>query len=716
MRAVWIVLAVISVFLFVAAIPFSFAARQVVCRPGTLCAEGHLSSETAHALPEIGLTLGNYAAYVITLDSLLALGFVAIGTFVFWRKSNEGMALGVAIALVLFGTTWPLVPALLEDAPGALRSLVLVWKPLGFAALLLVAYLFPDGRFVPHWTRWPALVGVSWQLVAIFATGTPLDSSTWPVVLRAPFEISVFGFPVFSQVYRYVRISNPVQRQQTKWVVFGLALTILGGVLFLLLGALLPEIDQPGRGQLLFDLTGRTVFGSLALLLIPSAIGIATLRYRLWDLDPILNRSLVYGSLTACVVGIYVLVVGYLGTAFRTGGNLLVSLVAAGLTAILFQPLRERLQRVINRLMYGERDEPYAVLSRLGQRLEGSLAPAAVPSAIVETIAQALKIPYVALTLKQGDAFTFAATHGTSVDNPLHLPLVYQGEVVGALLLGSRSPGESFSTADRRLLEHIAQQAGVATQAVRLTADLQRSRERLVTTREEELRRLRRDLHDGLGPTLGSLRLKLEIAHDLILTDPPAAAALVMKLQAEAEAAVTDVRNLSYQLRPPALDQLGLVEALRETAVGYEQSVSGRLCIRVSAPEWLPPLPAAVEVAAYRIAQEALTNVVRHAEAHVALVSVTLNQHADTLVDDTLIMEIVDDGRGLPDAQGGISRRTGVGLQSMRERADELGGKCIIETRLVGGTRVYASLPYSALLLTSVPLGVHREHERKGVD
>jgi len=166
---------------------------------------------------------------------------------------------------------------------------------------------------------------------------------------------------------------------------------------------------------------------------------------------------------------------------------------------VLVQPLRQRLQRGVNRLLYGERDEPYAVLSRLGRRLEGTLAPDAVLPAIVETVAGALKLPYAAIALREGECLAVVAAFGQPVGDPLRLPLVYRHEAVGELLLAPRAPGEPFSPADRRLLDDLARQAGVAAHAVRLTADLQRSRERLVTLREEERRRLRRDPHDGLG-------------------------------------------------------------------------------------------------------------------------------------------------------------------------------------------------------------------------
>jgi signal transduction histidine kinase len=221
----------------------------------------------------------------------------------------------------------------------------------------------------------------------------------------------------------------------------------------------------------------------------------------------------------------------------------------------------------------------------------------------------------------------------------------------------------------------------VAVHAVRLTADLQRSRERLVTAREEERRRLRRDLHDGLGPTLATQTLKLEAARDLIDSHPARAADLLSDLIAESQTAIAEIRRLVYALRPPALDELGLVGAIREQAAQYQHGGgSSALQIVVDVPESLPPLPAAVEVAAYRIVLEALNNVAKYAQARSCVISLG--------VANGLHVDIRDDGRGLPP-----NRRAGVGLNSMRERAAELGGQCALGPAPDGGTSVVAWLP-----------------------
>ena len=202
----------------------------------------------------------------------------------------------------------------------------------------------------------------------------------------------------------------------------------------------------------------------------------------------------------------------------------------------------------------------------------------------------------------------------------------------------------------------------------------------MVNAREEERRRLRRDLHDGLGPQLATLTLKLDAARNLLGTEPQATNTLLAGLKTQVQAAISDIRRLVYDLRPPALDELGLIPAIREGTTNYSQN---GLSISVEAPKNLPPLPAAVEVAAYRIVQEGLTNVVRHAKAHACRVRLS--------VDHELELEITDDGVGLPEG-----RHAGVGLSSMRERAAELGGTCLAESLSGGGTRMLARLPLQA--------------------
>jgi signal transduction histidine kinase len=635
-QAIWLVLVALTLAVFVASAPSRFAQRQ-----------------TADIAVEVALM----SAYSL------------IATLIFLRKSRNGMALFVSLFLVMFGATlYPSWDTLVESEP-SWRLLVSLLRSLGPFSLLLFLYLFPDGRFVPVWTRIVVVAGV---LLALS-----------PLTLPDPFSfllwIGLLGTGVVAQMYRYRRVSGPVQRQQTKWVVFGVTAMSLGLFGAALPGEFFPSLRQPGAQQALYEMVSG-IIAVFSLLLLPLSIGMAILRYRLWDIDIIINRTLVYGTLIVIVTGLYIILVGMVGVLFQSVGNSFLMILATGLIAVLFQPLRDRLQRGVNRLMYGERDDPYAVLSRLSQRLAATLAPEAVLPTIVETVKESLNLPYAAIALKQGKAFAVAASFGTPVNDTLRLPLVYQNETVGQLILAPRAPGETFSPADRQLLDDLAREAGVAVHAVRLTTDLQHSRARLVTTREEERRRLRRDLHDGLGPTLASLAQRLDTARILVPRDPNAAVALLGDLTAQVKTTITDIRRLVYALRPPALDELGLVSALREHAAHYNES--NGLSVSMEAPERLPPLPAAVEVAAYRIVLEALTNVARHAHAR------TCHIHLELREAQVLYLEVTDDGGGLPK-----DYHAGVGLTSMRERAMELGGECRIEPGPTHGMRVVAWLP-----------------------
>jgi signal transduction histidine kinase len=228
----------------------------------------------------------------------------------------------------------------------------------------------------------------------------------------------------------------------------------------------------------------------------------------------------------------------------------------------------------------------------------------------------------------------------------------------------------------------------MAVHAVSLTADLQRSRQRLVTTREEERRRLRRDLHDGLGPNLASQGLKLAAIKQLLENNPAAAIPLLDQVLEQNTSTIADVRRLVYGLRPPALDELGLVAAIRDHVAGMD----GKSMLQIEItqpPEGLPSLSAAAEVAAYRIVLEALTNVIRHAQAKHCAIRFLVSHDGSS---DVLGIEIQDDGKGMHQ-----DRRAGVGLRSMRERAEEIGGTCTLESNERRGTCVSVQVPLIAM-------------------
>lgn len=669
-RLIWVGLALLGLGLALASIPAEWRHFMTVCGGGAACSEPHLTPARVEQLRAFGLPATAFAAYLLMIESLWAVTYIAVGATIIWRRSDQAMAVLAALFLLTFGLSDSFLGA--GGAPYEGRPLIVqAFEFVGFGSLLLFLFLFPQGRFVPRWSAWLALLAIAWQVGETFFRTSGLSTQSWPPLLAYLPTLLTLGSVVAVQVYRHLRVSDAVERQQAKWVVFGVIVTVLG---FLAIGVLI-AVTGPSPQNVFVFLAGATTY-YLVLLPLPVSIAVAVLRHRLWGVDVILNRTLVYGALTALVVGIFVLIVGGLGQLFNSKGNPVLSLLATALLAVLFQPMRERLQKAANRLVYGERDEPYVALSQLGQRLEATLAQDAVLTTIVDTVATTLKLPYAAIALERDGGYHTVAACGVADGDQLDLPLTYRGETIGRLLVSHR-PGEAgFSAADNRLLEDLARQAGVAAYAVRLTAEIQHARERLVTAREEERRRLRRDLHDGLGPTMASLTLMAEAAGNLLSRDPLAAAELLQELKDEAKAATAEIRRVVYELRPPALDELGLVAAIREQADQYRRA---GLQVSILAPESLPPLPAAVEVAAYRIVQESMTNVVRHAGARTCTVRLE--------VENGLQVEITDDGRGL---NGGMP---GVGLASMRERAAELGGSCVIEAASGGGTLVRARLP-----------------------
>jgi signal transduction histidine kinase len=544
--------------------------------------------------------------------------------------------------------------------------------------------VFPNGHFIPAWMRWVVLSTLPWILVLFWMPSySPAAYEEQPIlyVLMVVWYVSFYVLGIYAQVHRFRRVSTPSERQQTKWVIYGFALWF--AYILISTGPFFYSTSLPSGSPEPWWLPLSELGWFLSLAIVPVSLTIAITRNRLWDIDLVINRTLVYSALTACVVALYVLVIGGLGLLFQTSNNYLIPLLATGLAAVLFQPLRQRLQSAVNRMMYGERDDPVAVLSKLGRQLEGTVSPLEALSGIVETVAMTLKLPYAAIEIGMGDTLQVITSFGKPPEDRIRFPITYQTENIGFLTVAPRSPGEGFSEVDITLIENIALQTGALAQAAKLTADLKRSRQELVMAREEERRRLRRDLHDGLGPQLASQTLILDALEKRIQQDPASATRLLHDLKKQSQDAIKDIRQLVYDLRPPALDELGLEGAVREFA---EAQRPGGLEIEVTAKTPISQLPAAVEVAAYRIIQEAVTNVSRHANAQKCEVFLSF---VDQDGQKQLRIEIDDDGIGIQDDQS-----TGVGLQSMRERAEELGGYFTIEPRKNTGTCAIAVLPF----------------------
>jgi signal transduction histidine kinase len=444
-------------------------------------------------------------------------------------------------------------------------------------------------------------------------------------------------------------------------------------------------------------------FLHLSLLVIPVTLTMAVLRHRLWDIDPLVKRTLVYAALSLCVAVIYIFSVYYLSRLFETKNNLIISLTSTAIVAVAFAPLKEKLQRLVNRMLKGRHDDPYAVLLELGSQLVQPLAPEAMLEALASTVKGSLRLPYTGIALGVGGQDALVASSGDPVHEVLSFPIIHRGERLGTLYLSSRSPGEAFSSEDNKFLDVLLHQAGPIVENVNMTLgmkllakDLQESREKLVLAREEERRQIRKNLHDDLAPRLAALALNVATAEKYVIKKPEIAIEMLGDLRKVIRATVDEIRTLVHDLRPPSLDELGLISAIQEriselnkpAKLLADEQGTVPIHIHLHEPPLLPDLPAAVEVAAYRIVTESLVNVIKHSQA----TDCTVKLHVSSL--KQLVIEVMDNGTGiLPSYTQRLPGKGGIGLQSLRERAAELGGQCSIEQAEHGGTRVLAILP-----------------------
>jgi signal transduction histidine kinase len=571
------------------------------------------------------------------------------------------------------------------------------WLVTWLLALLLLPALFPDGRVAsPRWKIPVRAATVVWaSLIVTVAVAQrpiynwfsnvedpPMNATGILAVPKIAYDVTWVSISLVSIVIgigsliaRWRRAGFEL-RQQIKWVLFAFGL-LLAIVALDVVNQVL-EVNRISLG----------LFWPLEFLLAVAmvgfgvALGLAVLRYRLYHVDLVINRTIVYGVLTIGVVGVYVGVVVGVGALLPVDETFL-ALMVTGLVAVAFAPLRDLLQGWVNRMMFGRRDDPYSVLSEMGRLMAETGSPEDTLQTLAETVATSLKLPGVAIELEQDGEWPTRASVGetaTAESSSVTFPLRHQGEIVGRLVVMPRSANEPLSAQDRALLDDIAYPAGAIAKSVRLTMALQSSRERLVLAREEERRRIRRDLHDGLGPSLASQTFQLDEVLDRLHDDPAGAGDLVMAMKEQNRQLVAEIRRLVYELRPPALDELGVAGALDAHVSQLERSASFSIEVR-TVPDPLPALPAAIEVAVYRIVREAITNTVRHAAATRCIASIEAS-------DTDLIIDVRDDGAGLTEGTP-----AGVGLTSMRERTEELGGTFSIAPGEPRGTRVLATLP-----------------------
>ena len=675
-RRSWLMIVMVTFVLFVASLFSGVDQLGRVCRDG-YCHPLQLSIEEAQLHQQSGFSLQFYAFYTTMTFAIFGGVCFFVGGLIFRYRSDNWMGLYISLVLIMVGVG--AIPTILslELYITQLHYFNRLTLLFGVWSLPIVLYIFPDGNFAPGGLRW--LLGV-WMIYNVVSfINDPLPATG---IMSGPpsiFTQLVFLIGGLSQIYRYRRSTNNDQKQQTKWAIFGFVGHTTCLILLIQVLTFFPVLSQPGMESMIYKRYAFAFVGLLPILFIPMSLAICILRYRLWNIDVIINRTLVYTLLTSLIIFLYIAIVGGLGALFHTDSNTMLPLIATGIVAVSFHSIREQIQRAINRLMFGHRHEPYLVLENLSKQLEPVIAVEEILPTIVRTIAQALRLPYVALEYEGTHKIvaSYPAEDHVNTIEITSLPLIYQSQKIGELRLAPRGRGDVLSPSDLKLLETIARQASIAVYNVGLTADLQRSREKLVTTREEERRRLRRDLHDGLGPVLATMSFQLDAVHNLIESDADQARAITSELKQQVQSSLSEIRRIAYNLRPPTLDELGLEGALREHFTSLESAGELQISFHASLP---PTLTAATEVALYRIAMEAVTNVSRHSNATQCEVNLYVREQ--------LYLEVVDNGDGIPE-----NKRTGVGLSAMNERASELGGRCIIENNGSGGTRVMAILP-----------------------
>ncbi|HSU02724.1 MAG TPA: sensor histidine kinase [Nocardioides sp.] len=599
---------------------------------------------------------------------LTGLSMALANLFADWARhtlvASPGSLPGGELALWLGSWVWAagysavavLLPLRLPD--GTLPSPR--WRPVWWVGVALTV-LAPLAWAVTPYDRMdvPPLPGMPAGITS------PAGTAIGPVLLAVSLPLLAVGALVgLVSLGLRLRRSQGEERQQLKWVALGAGLTLA-------LLALAQVVGPEGGSDLLL---------AVAVMPLPLSVAVAGMRYRLWEVDSVIRRASGYVVLTALVVAVYAVVVVALGDLLgrRSGAPL----VATVLVALLAEPVRRRVQRVVDRVTRGAGADPYRTLVELGDRLE---AVASAPrgsealTRVADAVRHALGVPWVHVEVTDGPS----ASSGTPTSYAVEVPLVHGGDLVGRLLVAPGRSERTLPPGDLRLLEDLARPVAVTAHAAQLRDALQVSRERLVVAREEERRRLRHDLHDDLGPLLAAVALHFgEVRSEL---DGHPAAVHAGRAEALMTDAVGTLRAIVDGLRPAALDDLGLAEALKAVAERFRTS---GLDVDVALRGDLGDLPAAVEVATLRIATEALANAARHAGARHLRLGVERTERS-------LEVTVADDGRGLGPARAG-----GVGLQSMRERAEELGGSCTATSGASGGTVVVARLPTPA-----VPVG-----------
>ena len=567
-----------------------------------------------------------------------------------WRAAQRRVpvfAAAASIVLLLASCSAAWDPA--ADGPPA-RAAIAVAN-ISLAVLLAV---YPDGRFTPRWIAVPAFVEVGLQ-TGNLATGFAWEHLTWwPWHFLFTWVPLLFG----GQLYRYVRRSSVAERERARWPLLALVAMAIGFLLWTIaVAAGVASEDADWLANLLLDLPAP-------------AFAVGLLAPRLLAVDRLLRFVLGAGT-WAVAVGLVAWAVSLATDAWAAHAAAWFTGVA---TAIVAVPLAVGARRMADAVVSGRHPDALQSLVALGDRLSATVDPRGVAGEIVEGVTGALGVRYAAVRAPNGVA---AASGDLGDVETSRFPITYAGEELGELLVAPRAGEAQLTSSDRVVLAQICAQAAPALNSARVVAELEEARSRIVFAREEERKRLRRDLHDELAPTFAGLGLSAAAVEAFARVGDDRAADAAERLVTGLHAATRQLREVAYDLRPPVLDDRGLAAAIRERV-----AAPGSLpVVEVDAPERRLVLPAAVESAALRITQEAVANVRRHAAASRCTVTLGLEP-------GILRLDVVDDGRGLPTRVS-----AGVGLRSMHERAAELRGTVQVTRRADGGTRVSARLP-----------------------
>ncbi|WP_134682755.1 GAF domain-containing sensor histidine kinase [Brevibacillus migulae] len=689
-QIVVITLCVLIAFFFFQRIPSYYDSLLQNCI-GKACSP-YYPPTTVNQLAADGLTPESYALLFVAIDCTLVAIYYLAATILLFKCRREPLGLLAALMLISFGTVFPMLTWVASIGHPMLNLINQLVSALGWTTFFLFFFLFPYGSFERGW-----ITKITFLTCSLFVISNLLpaeiNGNVWVVSIKEVVLLIALSLLTYTQISRYRKMSTPEQRQQTKWVVYGVAI-----VIFCWTG--LSVLFDPAFAwrPLWYAILNVLLYSIMSI--IPLTLSFAILRHRLWQIDPIVKRTIVYTVLSVCIIAIYTLSVQYLSRLFQTQDNIFISLIVTGLIAVLFSPMKERLQRVVNRLMKGRHDDPYAVLADLGDQLVKPIEPRAMLDVVVYTIKDALRLPFTAIEIDVNGQDTLASSAGEPTDDVMSFPIIHRGNAVGTIYASPRSSGEQFTKEDGKLLSVLLQQAGPIVQNVNmtlglrlLTEDLQNSREKMIHAREEERREIRRNLHNELTPRLADIAKSVDLAESYLREAPDTAVEILSDFRSMIRAMVDEIRTLVHDLRPPSLDELGLIGAIQErihelcnTPNRFDNRESSHTPkINLVTPQQLPPLPAAVEVAAFRIVTEALSSVVHHAPALHCVVRLEISST------QRLLITVTDNGSG---AQSKHSPKETIGLFSIRERAAELGGTCTIDHLQPSGTRVIAELPF----------------------